>query len=396
MAVTWGAPIMGRTRARPEQLTSYTRRENPHAPDLARLYLGAGERLGVRGDVAYAQALVDTNCFRLEGLMERGRYNFAGLGVKRLGEAGVSFRSPEEGVLAHVQALYLQASGEPLPPGMPNLVPFLTGESRDRITHVGALRRPGWPADTRYGEAVARALAAMLLEPVEGEPFRIQQEFLPPGAASRPGARDGAGAWRGVEGIVVHRSESPRLDGAGMRAVLERAVAGEPRSCHFVVDDQAIRQLVPVGEIAYHTAGRNHRDIGVMICEHNWGTPDWEESYRRLVWLVARLMVIFEVGIDRLSGRFWWDPVQHPYDPTHLGWCREDGPATGLFNWNRFVADVLTMQREVERILASPPASAPGTDGASRKPVMAPAPDGNWVQAAVERVKSRRYASRRR
>lgn len=394
--MTWNAPILGKALARPEQLTAYTRRENPNAPDLAGLYLAVAEKLGVRGDVAYAQAVVETNGFRMDGLLERGRYNFAGLGVSRPGQAGVSFRSPEEGVLAHLQALYIQASGAPLPPGMPNLVPSLPEEAKGRIAHVGALRRPGWPADAGYGEAVARTLAAMLLEPVEGEPYQIQRDFLSPGAPGRPGARDGAGPWRGVEGIVVHRSASPGLDGAGMRDVLERPVAGEPLSCHFVVDDRAIRQLVPVGEIAYHTAGRNHRDIGVMICEHNWGAPAWEESYRRLVWLVARLMVVFEVGIERVSGRFWWDPVQHPYDPTHLGWRPEDGPATGLFNWNRFVADVLTTRRDVERSLASPPVSVPPTDGAVRKPVMVPAPDGNWVQAAIMRGKSRRYASRRR
>jgi len=442
MAVTWNASIVGRTLARPEQLRSYARRENPNAPDLAGLYVAMAERLGVRGDVAYAQAVVDTNCFRLEGLLERGRYNFAGLGVTQLGEPGVSFRSPEEGVLAHLQALYFQASRAPLPPGMPDLVPFLPEDSRGQITHVGALRRPGWPGDTGYGEAVARTLAAILLEPVEGDPFQIQREYLPPGAPGRPGAWDSEGAWRGVEGIVVHRSASPRLDGAGMREVLERSVGGEPRSYHFVVDDQAIRQLVPVGEIAFHTSGRNHRDIGVMICEHNWGMPEWEEAYRRLVWLVARLTVVFQVRIECVSGHFWWDPVRHPYDPTHLCWRLEDGPATGLFNWNRFVADVVNTQREVEKTMAGPaagqdsdaadtrpavtrrPAEATARGGcaAGRQADTAAAPGGGagegqatqasaaggraaarpaarggtWVEAAIARVKSRRYGSRRR
>lgn len=416
--MTWNAPIMGRSLARPEQMTAYALRDNPFAPDLAGLYLGLASRLGVRGDVAYAQALVETNGFRMDGWAERGRYNFGGLGVTRPGDPGISFRSPEEGVLAHLQALSRQAGGGPLPPDMPDLTPFLSPEDRGRIRRVGDLRRPGWPEDEEYGEAVARTLAAILLEPAEGEPYRIEQDLLPPGSPARPGARDGTGRWQGGGGIVIYRSASPHLDGPGMRALLERPVAGEVRSFHFVIDGRSIRQLVPLGEIAYHTDGRNHRDIGVMICERGWGTSEWEEGYRRLAWLAARLMVVLGIGIEGLSGGFWWNPVRHPYDPTHLGWKPEDGPATGLFHWNRLVADVAAARPAVEKLFGlhpaepqvspaaqgrNPPAGdRPGTATQGRnlsightgaagggKP-----PRGNWVQAA--RTRSARYSSRRR
>lgn len=409
-----GSSIMGRARAQREQLATFTLRHNPAAPDLVDLYLRMGEQLGVRGDVAYAQALLETHFFRSYGVLERGRHNFAGLGVRKLGDAGLSFQSPQEGVLAHVQALYVQAAGKPLPPGMPNLIPSLLEETRGPIMLVTDLARPGSLDDYGYGQAVARILAEVLLEPLAGEPYRIEREFLLPGAPGRPGARDATGSWCDVEGIVLHRSASPHLDGAGMRALMEYSGGAEVRSYHFVVDDKAIRQLVPVGEIAYHTDDRNDRNLGVMICEHNWGTEDWERSYHRLVWLVARLLTVFEIEIERLSGHFWWDSNRHTYDPTHLGWSPGDGQATGLFDWNRLVVDVFTtLRRNLDESLephvptphsdsatavteslssveAITPRHAPGSGGRMGARV----PQQDWVQAAMSRMQANRYGSR--
>jgi hypothetical protein len=97
---------------------------------------------------------------------------------------------------------------------------------------------------------------------------------------------------------------------------------------------------MPIGEVAYHTIGKNHTHVGIETCEHNWGTPEWAGTYSRLVWLTAHLVKAFQLTIGDVTGHFWWDPVNRPYDPTHLGWTPAEGQATGLFDWNQFVADV--------------------------------------------------------
>lgn len=95
--------LLGRAYCSAELMNAYLRRRNPQAPELADLYLRAGERYGVRGDVAFCQMVHETRGWTEE-------------------IAGPSW-SPrllaqwmeEESIEAHMQILYSFAMGLPIP-----------------------------------------------------------------------------------------------------------------------------------------------------------------------------------------------------------------------------------------------------------------------------------------
>lgn len=348
-----GTALRGQAAAHPAQMESFLFRWNPSAPLVVQHYLRMGEQLGIRGDVAFAQALFETDFFRFSGVLQPWQHNYARLGASGPGDAGASFSTPEEGVLAHLQHLYAYVTAEPLPHGMAQVDPDFMRVERGSAAFVGDLNGK-WSALENYGEAIDRILAEILLEPIPGEPFAIVKELLDADSPNRPGASTNDGCWQGVQGLVIHRTASPHMNAREVREYFNGSPVGPHTSSHFVVDDESILQTVPIGEVASHTDGKNLTHVGVHVCEHNWGTPAWAETYRRLVWLTARLVERFRLTVADISGHFWWDPVNRPYDPTHLGWKRTDGQATGLFDWNQFIADVA-------QTLAGPGSATPQT-----------------------------------
>jgi len=107
-------PIADLKRATASQMESFLHKVNPDAPYLAEKYLAIGYEEGIRGDIAFAQAIKETGYFRFTGVVKKEQNNFAGLGVTGPGERGASFNTPEEGIRAHIQHLKAYANTEPL------------------------------------------------------------------------------------------------------------------------------------------------------------------------------------------------------------------------------------------------------------------------------------------
>jgi len=55
--------ILGEPRLSAERMAAYVRRRNPNAPDVAELYLKIGDKYGVRGDLAFCQAIYETKAW---------------------------------------------------------------------------------------------------------------------------------------------------------------------------------------------------------------------------------------------------------------------------------------------------------------------------------------------
>jgi len=347
-----GTRILGTATALPEQMDSTVRRVNPDAPDLIRLYLRLGPQLGVRGDLALAQAIHETDYFRYGGSVKPEQNNYGGIGATGPDQAGASFSTPEEGVLAHLQHLYAYASTDPLPDGMAKIDPRFDLVQRASARFIGELNGKWAVPGTGYGESVDRILGQILMRPATAEPYAITESYLEVTSQNRPGPCTDSGCWQGVSGIVVHRTASPSMDARAIRNYFNQAPDRRFASSQFVVDNTAILQLMPIGEVAYHTAGRNQSYLGIETCEHNWGTETWPETYRKLVWLTGYLVRAFGLNVGNVTGHFWWDPVNRPYDPTHLGWSPAEGKATGVFEWNQFIADV---REEVKEAIAPKP-----------------------------------------
>lgn len=107
--------IMGASVAALAQLQALLRAINPKAPEgIEQMFLEEGAIEGVRGDIAFCQAIHETNYFRFTGTAKIEWNNTAGLGVT--GAAGVGCRFPDwrTGVRAQIQHLKAYASTEPL------------------------------------------------------------------------------------------------------------------------------------------------------------------------------------------------------------------------------------------------------------------------------------------
>lgn len=108
--------IMGRGYLSKDTLKAYLQQTNPQAlrtfPQIVDLYLEESSIEGVNSDIAFTQALVETNFFRFGGKVQPSQNNFAALG-----DVGTSttatFPNARTGVRAHVQLLKVYASLEP-------------------------------------------------------------------------------------------------------------------------------------------------------------------------------------------------------------------------------------------------------------------------------------------
>jgi hypothetical protein len=150
--------IFGEPLATREQLVAYTKdrersfrvsipqvygRPYIEIPDLIDYYLEIGKEYGIRGDIAYLQAIKETNFFQFTGIVQPHQNNYSGIwatgsaltgnepynGVSpdkmrfEPGVHGVTFASPRIGVEAQIQHLYAYATTAPLPQGKELLSP---------------------------------------------------------------------------------------------------------------------------------------------------------------------------------------------------------------------------------------------------------------------------------
>ncbi len=110
--------ITGKARCTAEQMRKFLKRRHPKINNkyllLPEIYLSEGAKEGIRGDVAFAQALHETNFFKFGGDVLPEQNNFAGLGATGGGVKGHSFATPQLGVRAQIQHLKAYASTAPL------------------------------------------------------------------------------------------------------------------------------------------------------------------------------------------------------------------------------------------------------------------------------------------
>ncbi|NYE03559.1 hypothetical protein F4694_000278 [Bacillus niacini] len=146
--------ILGTTQLSAEQMNAYVRTINPHAPLLGEYYKTFGEYYGIRGDVAFAQALQETGYFRFTGDVRSSQNNFAGIGATGGGARGAGFNTPEEGVLAHLQHLYAYATTAALPDKYPLVDPRFHLVNRGSATTWTALNGKWAVPGTTYGQSI--------------------------------------------------------------------------------------------------------------------------------------------------------------------------------------------------------------------------------------------------
>lgn len=168
-----GLSIEGKSVLKAEELDTFVKGINPNAPLLGEYYIELGEAYNIRGDVAFAQAIHETNYFRFTGIVKPDQNNYAGIGATGGEVRGAVFATPEEGVLAHIQHLYAYANRKPLPTTYPKVDPRF-----DLVTRGIA---PGWidlngrwaVPGTQYGQLILKIYEKMLEDTIT-----VKQEEL--------------------------------------------------------------------------------------------------------------------------------------------------------------------------------------------------------------------------
>ncbi|GGC75005.1 hypothetical protein GCM10007216_02020 [Thalassobacillus devorans] len=146
--------IQGDIHLNPCQLNEFVKTINPKAPDLGGYYREYGKVYGIRADVAYAQAIHETDYFRFTGIVDEKQNNFAGIGATGPDNPGASFATVEEGVHAHIQHLYAYASTAPIPNGYPKVDPRFDLVSRGSATTWTQLNGKWAVPGNNYGQSI--------------------------------------------------------------------------------------------------------------------------------------------------------------------------------------------------------------------------------------------------
>lgn len=168
--------------------------------DLIALYLSEGDAEGVRGDMALAQAVLETGHFTNS---DTSRHNYAGIAHYDGTSSGTPFASPIIGVRSQIQLLKKYALGNDAPLANPNVAPRAGASA----TTWGGLAGT-WASATTYWTSLSSVYESMLAHagttPASPDPF----DSL--GALACPG---GDLAFSGDYALPVERhwyDENPR------------------------------------------------------------------------------------------------------------------------------------------------------------------------------------------
>lgn len=169
--------IMGTTTVTLEEMTSLYEENGAEYPsslkeggaetieDFCRIILEEAELEGVRGEVVYVQAMLETGWLQFGGDAVESQYNFSGLGTTGGGVQGNSYPDVRTGIRAQVQHLKAYASTEELNENcVDSRFDMVTRGSAPYVEWLGIQENPnggGWAAGAGYGEKLTKLLEDM-------------------------------------------------------------------------------------------------------------------------------------------------------------------------------------------------------------------------------------------
>lgn len=175
--VTARYEIMGNTNTSLAQMVAYYNTNNVYpefyassdAPSIeafCQIYLEECQAEGLKAEVAFCQAMLETGFLRYGGDVQINQYNFAGLGATGNGAAGNSFGSVREGVRAQVQHLKAYASTAGLNnPCVDSRFKYVKRGTAPYVEWLGIQENPygkGWATAKNYGYNIVNLYMAKL------------------------------------------------------------------------------------------------------------------------------------------------------------------------------------------------------------------------------------------
>src|SRR5690606_14576785 len=132
--------------------------KNPNAQDIeeiAKQFIEVGNKYNIRGDVAFAQSIIETGWFKFDGgtAVTPDQHNYCGLGVVSKGVKGNSFDTVKDGVTAQIQHLYAYANKLAIPSDEEMLDPRFKYVTRGVAPHWEDLNNR-WAMNNNYGQHI--------------------------------------------------------------------------------------------------------------------------------------------------------------------------------------------------------------------------------------------------
>ena len=177
--VTARYEIMGNTNTSLAQMVAYYNTNNVYpefyassdAPSIeafCQIYLEECQAEGLKAEVAFCQAMLETGFLRYGGDVQINQYNFAGLGATGNGAPGNSFGSVREGVRAQVQHLKAYASTAGLNnPCVDSRFKYVERGTAPYVEWLGQKENPygkGWATAKNYGYNIVNLYIAKLFK----------------------------------------------------------------------------------------------------------------------------------------------------------------------------------------------------------------------------------------
>jgi hypothetical protein len=291
-----GVPVLGVSRLAPEQLVAYYRSHAPaslpyRAPgasleQLAQMFVDEGNRYLVRGDIAFAQSIIETGWFNFpdHGIVRPENNNFAGIGACSSCGNGLQFSSALSGVRAQMQLLrnYADASARtsslPDPP-VPELwgrTPAVAESSFDHFFAKGHaplwnnMGNGNWAGSPDYAPVVLRIYNDMLIS--SGQPGQCPPDVLLfgpltgvgpcPAGLRQPGRAIAATPSGGFyvlngDGRVSAYNGAPALGQPSFESDLARDIAVTPDGNGYVV-------LTGIGSVHKYGSATDPARLGLL------------------------------------------------------------------------------------------------------------------------------------
>ena len=129
------------------------------------IYMEEASVEGIKAEVAFAQAMLETNYLQFDGDVSIEQFNFAGLGAVGNGNKGESFADVREGIRAHIQHLKAYANTDSLSQScVDDRFEYVRRGSAPYVEWLGIQENPygvGWAAAENYGFNIVKLIEKM-------------------------------------------------------------------------------------------------------------------------------------------------------------------------------------------------------------------------------------------
>lgn len=172
-------PIRGDLEVDIDRMYEFVRTHNKEFPrEIAEAYYHIGKKYGIRGDIAFCQAILETGWFRFadDTAVTSDQYNFCGLGVTVNKERGHTFDCIEDGVTAQIQHLFAYGCSEDLPEGETIIDPRFAYVSRGSAETWEELNGR-WAANKHYSDRILGLFYRMAERSVQIIEVNIPDEY---------------------------------------------------------------------------------------------------------------------------------------------------------------------------------------------------------------------------